>query len=252
MRKLTHLCIAIALVVLLSAVLVQAQDFRSLWVGRLVMGQDKQGAAWMSDWVSNGQWPARLLYNWQPWPDYANDIGYHGVDVDEGSHHSGHGKDVVGQTSWWAGATNWTSPPAGQWNAGIEALYTPGTFDIYLSDNGPVTTNSFIDTPDPAFVPVKHTRRVDQPVVVVDGSTQQSVVFDPSGNSYTVDPDLKTDGMLEAQWTHPLGLTFHDYWYAWTHPDYDRLVIVETTITNSGDCDASVAVSYTHLTLPTN
>jgi hypothetical protein len=241
-RKLLHLHILIALIVLIFATLTSAQDFRSLWVGRLVLGQDKQGAAWMSDWVSNGQWPARLLYNWQAWPDYATDIGYHGVDVDGGAHHSGHGKDLVGQTSWWAGAKNWTSPPAGKWGAeGIEVIYAGGkTYDVFVTDNGPVTLNSLIDTPTPGYIPVKHTRRVDQPVIKVDGATQQSVVFDPSGNSYTVDTGLKTDGMLEAEWTHPVGLTFHDKWYAWTHPDYERLVIVETVITNSGDCNALI------------
>lgn len=219
-----------------------AQDFRSMTVGNLVLGQDKQGAAWMSDYVSNGQWPGRLVYDWQAWPDIANDIGYHGVDIDNATYHSGHGKDLVGQTSWWAGSKNWDSPPAGKWGPmGIEAVYKTGNYPIYISDNGPVTLNSLIDTPYPEYTPVKHTRRVDMPAVQVDGNKQQPIAFDPSGNSYTIDPGLKTDAMLEARWTHPMGLTFHDKWYAWTNPAYANLVIVETTITNSGDCNASIA-----------
>ncbi len=232
----------LALVLLASTALIQAQDFRTLTVGHLILGQDKQGASWMSEVTANGQWPASLVYDWQPWPDLANDLGYHGVDINNGTHHSGHGKDLVGQTSWWAGAKNWDSPPAGKWGPnGIEALFAPGHFDVFLTDNGPVTLSSLIDTPYPDFTPVKYTRRVDQPRVTVDGVAQQPIMFDPTGNSYKIDANLMTDGMLEAKWTHPLGLTFHDQWYAWTNPEYANLVIVETTITNSGDCNASIA-----------
>jgi len=241
-RKLLHLHITIILFILLLVTFAHAQDFRSLWVGRLVMGQDKQGAAWMSGITANGQWPSRILYNWQAWPAAATDIGYHGVDVDNVGHHTGHGKDLVGQTSWWAGSRNWTSPSAGSWGPdGVEAIYRTGSYDIFVHDNGPVTLTSIIDTPVPDFIPVKHSRRVEMPNIKVDGADQQSIVFDPSGNSYQIDENLVSDGMLEAKWTHPMGLTFHDKWYAWTNADYEKIVIVETEITNSGDCNATIA-----------
>ena len=215
-----------------------AQDVRVLTVGNLCIGLDKQIANWGAGSAGESGW--FYAEPFQPWipPGQNTDIGYHGVDRDQVAHgRDMGGRDLRGYQSYWAGAKNWTAPPAGQWNQGAEAVLTPGkTYDIILTDNGPITLNSLID--QPYWTPPHYYRRVDEPTVVVDGTQQVPLAFNPD-NTYEVKPDLKSDGYLGAMVSHPLGLTFHSQMWAFTNTEYSHFVLGLLTIKNTGDCAAS-------------
>ena len=232
---------------LLSAIFIllftsaNAQVRRHLTVGYLSMDNDGQGATWMSDYTSLGQWSTNYKPPWEAWipPGGTTDIGYHGVDVDNTGHFDGGGKTIVGQNSWWVGTKNWTAPPEGSWGKdGIEGYLEAGaTFDLYLNDNGPNSLLSTINTPfwtDPIQI-----RRVPQPNVSVDGTELRPVNF-PDKQFYEVDPDLISDGYLETKWADPCGAVFHRKVYAYSHPDYANLILNEVVITNTGDCNATI------------
>jgi len=215
-----------------------AQDWRVMTVNYLNLCLDKQGATWGS---GDGQMTAYFLTPFEKWipPGQQTDIGYHGVDKDLQTHVDAFGgRPMGGYVSWWAGARNWTAPPAGQWNAGAEAVLRAGeTYPVFLTDNGPVSLNSLIDHPYWDGKKIYY-RRVDKPSVVVDGNAQIPVAFDPA-NTYTLDPNLKADGVLHAKWSHPIGLTFEAKWYAFTNAEYTNFILCDVTITNTGDCAAA-------------
>ncbi len=241
MKKLIYYFITLAVFVFLCESL-HAQKVLRLTVGRFNFTLDGQGATWMSDVLSRGQYGPGIWYNWKSYPDLANDIGYHGVDVLGEGEHDGHGKALHGQSSYWIASRNWQAPATGNWGPdGAEAVYATSAegqlYSIFVNDNGPVTLNSLINTPFPGWKSPRHVRRVDMPSIIVDGITQFPVAFDPDGNQFTVDPNLVPDGMLEAFWTDPMGVSFHERRYAWTHPDYDAIMICEVSITNTGDCN---------------
>ncbi len=240
-NKLLQLSVMIALSVLLITSATFAQDYRWMDVSYLVMSLDRQGAFWMSSPSSTGQWPAHYKRPWQEWkaPGTDQDLGYHGVDRDNVGHFDHGGKTLVGQEAWWYGVKNWESPPAGKWGPdGIEGYYTPGHFDIFLYDNGPITLNGLIDTP--VLERPIYKRKVDMPVIKVDGATQQPEAFNPASNIYEVDPSIVSDGFIESKWTSPIGLTFNNKMYGWSNPEYANMVICELTITNTGDCNAMI------------
>lgn|GEM_PF-2230592 len=247
MKKIFHYILALAIVGLLVPRLSQAQIVRWMTVNKFVWALDAQGATWMPDFLSNGQNNPSIWYNWEPYPDLQNDVGYHGVDVNGSGHLSGHGKNLVGQASYWVGSTNWQSPSAGHWGpSGAEAVYTPGhTYTVFVNDNGPTTLNSLINTPYPAYAQApKHVRRTDLPTIdVVEQGTakrQDPIAFDPTGNPYTVDASLVADGMLETKWADPMGVTFHETRYGFSQPAYEYVQISELVVTNTGDANASM------------
>lgn len=239
-KKTSKMLFVIAAIMVLSAAL-NAQVGRRLTVGRISNWLDTQGATWMSQNVDDGQCGTAIMYNWEPYPSFDNDVGYHGVEITATGEHDGHGKALHGQSSYWYGSTGWTSPAEAHWGPmGAEGVYEAGkTYDIFVNDNGPVSTNSLINTPYPDFIPTVHIRRVDMPTVTVSQILQFPVVFDPVGNPYEVDPDLKVDGYLEARWADPMGLTNIEKRYGFTHPDYDAIIISELVVENTGDCNAS-------------
>ena len=136
----------VGLIVLSGAL--QAQDVRYLTVGRLEQSMDNNGANWMSGVLSRGQEGPSIWYDWTPYPNIANDIGYHGVDINTGSEHDGHGKALYGNASYWFASTNWTAPPPKGWGLATEDVYEAGkTYDVFMNDNGPVTLSAQINTP---------------------------------------------------------------------------------------------------------
>ncbi|HKJ70046.1 MAG TPA: hypothetical protein VKA68_18990, partial [bacterium] len=219
---------------------------RRLYVGRLNWDQDTQGASWMSSVTSEGEDSPSIWYNWQPWPDLATDIGYHGIDVNGSAHLSNiHGKNLVGQKAYWVGASNWTAPAADLWGVGPSGVYEPGTtYPVFVNDNGPVTLNSLINTPHEEFTPPASFRRVSMPTVLIDGAEQTPVGFPVNELSgFEVDPslvDIRADGVVEGKWTDPIGVTFHQRQFAWTHPNYDAIILLEVTIKNTGDVNADI------------
>lgn len=224
----------IGLIVLSGAL--QAQDVRYLTVGRLEQSMDNNGANWMSGNLSRGQEGPSIWYNWQPWPDYTNDIGYHGVDINAAGEHDGHGKAIYGNCSYWFASTNWQAPAVGNWGTITEDSYEAGRlYDIFLNDNGPVTLSAQINSP--YWLEPKHIRRVAMPEVIVNGIVQDPVAFNPDGNSFTVDETIKVDGMLHSRWADPMGVTIDEKRYGFTHPLYEAIIISELTIINSGDCN---------------
>ncbi len=227
----------ILLSVMLFATMANAQVQRYALVGELTWAIDAGGASWVSGITSNGQIHPNLWQNWEPWPNYASDIGYHGADINSEGHTSGNGKPITGHFGWWVGATNWQAPATGQWGPdGAEAVYEAGKlYDIFVNDNGPVTLSSLVNTPKYS-TPVLY-NRVDMPAISVDGTTQLPVAFNPFGNDWTVDADLETDAKVVADWSDPIGIEFHNNLYAWSHPDYKRILIYEQTIKNSGECN---------------
>ncbi|HKJ68268.1 MAG TPA: hypothetical protein VKA68_09965, partial [bacterium] len=241
MKKIFHILLILAIVGFVVPSMSQAQITRWMTVNKLVWALDSQGATWMSDFLSNGQNNPQVWYNWTPYPDFQNDVGYHGMDVNGEGHLAGHGKNIVGQASYWIGSRNWTSPPAGQWGpSGAEAVYEAGNdYNVFVNDNGPRSLNTLINTPYPAYgqEPL-HVRRVDIPTieVVERGLTkrQDPIAFDPTGNPYEVDPNLIADGMLETKWADPMGVTLHETRYAFSHPDYEHVQISELVVTNTG------------------
>ncbi len=236
-RKLAFIMGLLVAICLTGAVVVQAQDWRVLMDGQLCIGLDKQGATWGP---GDGQWAAAYVYPFQKWipPGQDADLGYHGVDRDNVTHGDiMGGREIGGYYSWWVGVKNWTAPPAGQWNAGAEGVLEAGkTYDIFLTDNGPISLNALIDQPFWSG-PEIYRRRVPQPTVVVDGTEQVPVAYDPN-NTFTVDPNLKSDGMVHSKWTHPVGLTFEAWWYAFTNVEYADFILCDVHITNNGDCAA--------------
>lgn len=239
-KKTSKMLLVLAAIMVLSAAL-NAQVGRRLTVGRISNWLDTQGATWMSANLSQGQCGTWINYNWEPWPDFATDVGYHGVEITAEGEHSGHGKALYGQSAYWYGSTSWVSPAKAHWGPmGAEGTYEAGkTYDIFVNDNGPISCNSLINTPYPDFIPTLHIRRVDMPVVTVSDILQFPVAFDPIGNSFEVDPDLKVDGYLESRWADPMGLTNIEKRYGFTHPDYDAIIISELLVENTGDCNAS-------------
>jgi len=233
-----------ALTILLMASWSQAQIQRDLRVGYVKITNDAQGGIWNHYVQDLGSWNSAYQPNWEAWvpPGGNTDIGYHGINRDGGGNFSGYGKILTGHSAWWIGTRNWTAPAAGSWGpSGIEGYMAGGqTYDYIVSDNGPVSTFSLIHTPTAAFATPKNLRRVPPPAISVDGIDLRAMAFeDPS--QYTVDTKLKTDGMIETEWTDPVGVTFHEKSYAWSHPDYANMVIAEVTITNTGDCNATIA-----------
>ena len=235
MRKfVTIFSLFVGLIVLSGAL--QAQDVRRLTVGRLVFAMDNNGANWMSSELSGGQNGPSIRYDWEPWPNLGNDIGYHGVDINAGGEHRGHGKALYGNGSYWFASTNWTAPTASNWGSATEDVYTPGiTYPVFINDNGPVTLSAQINTP--FWFETRYTRRVAMPEVIVNDIVQDPVAFNPDGNSYTVDGTIKIDGIVHARWADPMGLTIDEKRYGFTHPLYDAIIISELTIINSGDCN---------------
>ena len=234
--------IIVTLIVVSFCQVADAQVSRDYWLNRMPWTIDASGTEWTSDWLSTSQNSPAIWYDWQPWPSYENDIGYHGVDINsEALTLDGHGKTLHGAIDYWVGSTNWTAPAAGTWGPdGAEAIYTPGiTYPVFVNDNGPVTLNGLVNTPEveDGFALPKSFYRIDMPVISLDNVAQQPISFDPIGNAYVVDPDLPSDGHFQAKWNDPMGLTFMENRYVYSHPDYDRITIWEITITNDGDAN---------------
>lgn len=234
------------IVLLLTTTFVQvadAQVSRHFWLNRFHWAVDTQGATWLSSFTSLGQNTPSIMMDWQPWPSYDNDIGFHGVNVNGESYSlSGHGKPIKGVFCYWVGATNWTAPPKGKWGPdGAEAVYTPGiTYPVFLNDNGPQTLNSLINTPETTHrVPVSK-YRYDMPMISIDGIDQQPISHNPVAYPYEYVPDLIADGYFETSWNDPIGVTFFEKRYVYSHPDYENMQIFELTITNDGDANSYI------------
>ena len=239
--KKTSQILVVSIVLLMLSGVLQAQAIRYMTVGTLRISQDRQGGTWVSAITSQGQYGPGIVYNWEPYPDFATDVGYHGVDINAGGEHSGHGKALYGQSSFWTGSTQWTAPAAGEWGPlGAEAVYEAGkTYDIFVNDNGPVTLSALINTPyyaDGILV-----RRVDMPTITVNNIPRRPVVFDPDGNAFSVDASLKVDGYSYAKWSDPMGVTYFEKRYGFTHPDYEAIIIADLDVINTGDANASIA-----------
>ncbi|OVE79612.1 hypothetical protein BVY01_01960 [bacterium I07] len=190
----------------------------------------------MNTYRSGSQgYPLSIVWNWQPWPSFEDDIGYHGLTSTGEALSRNHGKEIFCQpVNFWGGVKDWQSPPAGIWGPdGVESIFEPGHYDIILLDDNPILGLSRPPSKRPVYQ-----RRLDMRKIIIDGVSQNPVGWDPIDNPFEVNPDLSCDGYLEIEATSsPLGLAYVKRTFAWTHSDYEDFVIYEGVVTNTGDCN---------------
>ena len=201
--------------------------------GRIRANCMAEMATWGGSEGYSHQWGIDWRPIWEPWaPEGQTDIGYHGVDRLNDTHD----RSAAGYYAFWCAAKNWTSPDP--WNN--TAFPAGTTFPIFVSDVGPRTINSLVDTPYPDYRPPKYRRRFNKPSVRVDDPVTEQVTsgFDPGNLSkWIYDETIPSDGVMEAKGTSSMGVTIYHKWYDYAHPDYDLILICDMTVTNSGECN---------------
>lgn len=222
------------LVVLVLAVETWPQAFTDFENGRIRSNCAAEISTWGGSQDYSHQWEVEWLPIWEAWaPEGQADIGYHGVDRLNDTHN----RSGAGYYAFWCAAKNWHSPPA--WNNTVFASDTD--FPIFVSDNGPRTINSLIDTPYEEFRPPKYRRRFQAPEVHVNDpiTTQPTDGFNPDNvGKWTYDASIPSDGVMEAKCTSSMGVTIYHKWYDYAHQDYDLILLCDMTVTNTGDCNA--------------
>jgi hypothetical protein len=229
-KTLTYM-LAVVLIFLL-ATSAWPQAFTYLENGQIGANVAAEMSTWGGSQGYSHQWGITWFPNWQPWaPPGETDIGYHGVDRLNETHE----RNAAGYYAIWTAAKNWTSPP--NWNNTV--FPSENNFPVFVADNGPRTINSLVDTPYPDYRPPVYYRRFQKPAVRVDDPVTNIPTdnFDPD-NPWTYDPDIPSDGVMEAKGNTSMGVTTFQRWHDYAHPDYDRLLLVDMTVTNSGDTDA--------------
>ena len=243
MKKFSVYLLMIFLLILIGGPAAQAQDDMYIVQGNLL------NLPIYSHGGGHTTWGPNWFRIWEPWvpPGETNDIGYHGISVDNkyDPHliHERRGMPLNFGYGWWACAENWTSPPSGQWgnkNQEVENFYTAGkTFDVFLYNQD--FRNSIREI-CPSVYPenIKIYRRYDKPTAFIDDNELSFfVAYYGDARFETVD-DLPSHTLAETEWTHPLGLTFHQENYVYENQDYRDIVIADITITNTGDCNARI------------